>query len=207
MNVHARISKEWRRRMTMMALMLNGCGLWFCYDGFVAWPAEATRYQQLVKLTSGIVVADEKPTDENPAVVSAWEDYVEKNNLPAKLPKNRTPGDLSGQRTIGGILMAIGLGFVAWVALQHRKSVRAAGDIITVADGETIHLDTIVAMDRRKWAGKGIAYAIYEVDGKRRRLCLDDHKFIGCEAIILEAERRIAVRNGTAPASPDAATG
>ena len=205
MNVHARISKEWRRRMTMIALMLNGCGLWFLYDGFVAWPAEAARYQQLAKLTAGIVAADEKPSDENPAVVSAWEDYAGKNNLPTKLPKNRTPADLSGQRTIGGILMAIGLGFVGWVALQHRKSVRADGDVITGADGETVHLDTIVDMDRRKWASKGIAYAIYEVDGERRRLCLDDHKFIGCEAIILEAERRIAARAASPPASPDAA--
>ncbi len=70
---------------------------------------------------------------------------------------------------------------------------------------ETVHLDTIVDMDLRKWASKGIAYAIYEKDGKRRRLCLDDHKFVGCEAIILEAERRIAASNGTTPASPDTA--
>ncbi|MET0261452.1 MAG: hypothetical protein ABW223_01045, partial [Rariglobus sp.] len=58
----------------------------------------------------------------------------------------------------------------------------------------------IVEMDRHKWTNKGIAYAIYEVNGKRRRLCLDDHKFIGCEEIILEAERRIAARAGTPPA-------
>jgi hypothetical protein len=31
-------------------------------------------------------------------------------------------------------------------------------------------------------------------DGRNRRLCLDDHKFLGCVAIILEAERRIAER-------------
>jgi hypothetical protein len=76
--------------------------------------------------------------------------------------------------------------------------VRADGDIITGAGGETVHFDSIVEMDRRKWENKGIAYAIYEKDGKRRRLCLDDHKFIGCEEIILEAERRIAARATTA---------
>ena len=202
MNVHARISKEWRRRMIMMALMLNGSGLWFCYDGFIAWPAEEKRYQQLVTLTAGTLAADEKPTDKNPDVVRAWKTYAAANELPEKLPKHRSPGDLSGQRVIGGIFMAFGLTFVSWVLLQHRKSVRADGDIITGADGETVPFDSIVEMDRRKWANKGIAYAIYEKDGKRRRLCLDDHKFIGTEAIILEAERRLAARTGT-PAAPD----
>jgi hypothetical protein len=51
-----------------------------------------------------------------------------------------------------------------------------------------------VKIDRKQWQKKGIAYAIYEVDGKQKRLCLDDHKFKGCEAIILEADRRIAAR-------------
>ena len=54
------------------------------------------------------------------------------------------------------------------------------------------------AFDRRLWASKGIAHAIYEADGKRRRLVLDDHKFLGCEAIILEAEKRIAARAASA---------
>ncbi|HSI08650.1 MAG: hypothetical protein ACAH89_12505 [Rariglobus sp.] len=203
MNVHARISKEWRRRMIMMALMLNGSAYWFCYDGFIAWPSEEKRYQQLVTVTADIVVADEKPTDKNPEVVRAWNTYAAAHKLPDKLPKHRSPGDLSGQRTIGLILAAIGLSFVGWVALQHRKSVRADGDLITGADGQSVHFDSIVDMDRRKWANKGIAYAIYETNGKRRRLCLDDHKFIGCEAIILEAERRIAAR--AAASQPPAA--
>ena len=201
MNVHARISKEWRRRMTLMALMLNGSGLWFCYDGFVAWPAEAARYQQLQTVTAGTVPEGTKLDAENPAVVRAWSEYAATNDLNPKVPKNRTPGDLTGQRVTGGIMLGFGLLFVAWVALQHRKSVRADGDIITGPNGETMHLDTVVDMDRRKWAKKGIAYAIYEKDGKRRRLCLDDHKFIGCEEIILEAERRIAARTATPPPS------
>jgi hypothetical protein len=198
MKVHARISKEWRRRMTFMAIMLNGSALWFLYDGLIAWPSEQKRYEQLVTITADVVPEGTKLTDKDPAVARAWADYAAKNDLPAKLPKHRSPGDLSGQRLIGGVFLFFGLSFVGWVALQHRKSVRADGDIITGAGGETVHFDSIVEMDRRKWENKGIAYAIYEKDGKRRRLCLDDHKFIGCEEIILEAERRIAARATTA---------
>lgn len=187
--------------MTFMAIMLNGSALWFCYDGFIAWPGEVQRYHQLEAVTADIVPAGAKPTDKDPAVTRAWAAYAAAHDLNPKVPKNRTPGEISGQRIIGGILLAAGLGFIAWMALQHRRSVRADGDIITGASGETVHFDTIVEVDRRKWVNKGIAYAIYEVNGKRRRLCLDDHKFIGCEAIILEAERRIAARTPTPPAA------
>lgn len=203
MQVHARISKEWRRRMTLMALMLNGSALWFCYDGFVAWPAEAKRYAQLEIVAKDVVPEGTKLTDKDPALVRAWTAYANTRDLSTKVPKNRTPGDLAGQRITGGIMLVFGLAFLGWMALQHRKSVRADGDLVTGADGETVHLDSIVEMDRRKWTNKGIAYAIYEKDGRRHRLCLDDHKFIGCEEIILEAERRIAAR--AAAAQPPAA--
>ena len=97
--------------------------------------------------------------------------------------------------------------FAAWVAWNHTRSVRADGDIVTGASGEQVHLDSIVEMDRRKWASKGIAYAIYEKDGKRRRLTLDDHKFLGCEAIILEAEKRMAARAAAAAGAPETTAG
>ncbi len=198
MQVHARISKEWRRRMFFMALMINGSAAWFLYDGYIAWPAEAKRFEQLVPIVETLAAngqdIDPKHLDKNPEVMRAWERYAKQHDLALKLPKNRTAGDMSGQRTIGGILLLIGLSFIGWVALQHRKSVRADGDIITGPGGEKVDINTIVEMDRRKWVKKGIAYAIYEIDGRQRRLCLDDHKFIGCEEIILEAEKRIVAK-------------
>lgn len=203
MNVHAHISKEWRRRMLIMALMLNGFALWFLYDGYINWPAEAQRFEQLTPIVESMVSSgqelDLKHLDKNPEVVRAWKTYAAQHNLPDKLPKERTDSDLAGQRGIGLVLLGIGLTFVAWVALQHRKSVRAVGDLITGPNGEQVNFSAIVEMDRRKWEKKGIAYAIYEVDGRQKRLCLDDHKFIGCEAIILEAEKRIAARQPTPP--------
>ena len=206
MNIHARISKEWRQRMIFMAMMINGSALWFCYDGFVAWPAEASRFEQLKVITTEIVTADKEIDRKDPAVIRAWEAYAATKDLKPLVPKKRTPGDIAGQRYIGAVMAAIGLGFVGWVLLQHRRSVRADGDMITGPSGEQVHLDSIIEIDRRKWATKGIAYAVYEVNGRSRRLCLDDHKFLGCVAIILEAERRIAERAAAAlPAGSPAA--
>lgn len=203
MNVHARISKEWRRRMIFMFCMIFGSGLWFLSDGYIAWPKEAKRHEVFAAMADELIAAGKAVDVKDPAVVRAWERYAEENDLPTKVPKARSAGDLAGQRWPGWIFFVGSLVFAGWVAWNHKRSVRADGDMITGASGEQVHLDTIVDMDRRKWADKGIAYAIYEVNGKRRRLTLDDHKFLGCEAIILEAEKRIAAR--AAAANPPAA--
>jgi len=204
MQVHARISKEWRRRMFFMGFMIWGSSAWFAYDGYVAWPAEEQRYQTLVELTAEVVAEDEEPTDKNPEVERIWRSYATENDHKSKVPKHRSGGDLAGQRYIAGFFAIVGMIFSAWVALQHRKSVRAEGDVITGADGQTVNLDEIVDMDRSKWETKGIAYATYERDGRRRKLCLDDHKFIGAEAIILEAEKRLKAKTGTGGESDSA---
>jgi hypothetical protein len=203
MQVHARISPEWRRRMIFMGLMIWGSAAWFAYDGYVAWPAEAERYQILVRLTADIVAENEEPKAKNPEVRQAWEAYAAEHNLPATVPKNRTAGDLAGQRGIFGFFAIVGLIFTTWVLIQHRKSVRADGEIITGPNGEKVDFAHIIATDRRKWNAKGIAYAIYEENGRRRRLCLDDHKFFGAEAILLEAEKRVKARaSAPAPVEP-----
>ncbi|WED63477.1 hypothetical protein PXH66_14145 [Synoicihabitans lomoniglobus] len=200
MQIEARISKEWRRRMIFMGIMIWGSALWFASDGYLVWPAEAERYQTLVELTADQVPEGTKLTEKTPEVKRIWEAYAREHDLKTKVPKNRTAGDLAGQRGIAGFLTLIGLVFTTWFVLQHRRSVTVEGDVITGASGEKVGLDDIVEVDRRKWVDKGIAYGIYDANGKRRRLCLDDHKFIGCEAIILEAERRIKAR--TAATSP-----
>lgn len=207
MQVHAPISKEWRKRMFFMGFMIWGSALWFAYDGYIAWPAEEQRYQTLVTLTADIIEEGDKITEKNPDVKRVWETHASQNDLKPKVPKHRSDGDLSGQRGIAGVGIIIGLIFTAWFFLQHRKSVQADGEIITGSNGEKVTFDSIVDMDRRKWAQKGIAYAVYEENGKKRRLCLDDHKFIGAEAIILEAEKRIKARTeATEDDSPEAST-
>lgn len=182
--------------MVFMFLMVFGMAAWFLADGYVVWPAEAKRHGELKQLAAELIEQGDAEALEDEAVTRAWERYAEEVGYSTKVPKDRTASDLAQQRGIGGVMMTGALIFAAWVGWNHTRSVRAEGDLVTGASGEQVHLDTIVEMDRRKWANKGIAYAVYEKDGKRRRLTLDDHKFLGCEEIILEAERRIAARAG-----------
>lgn len=207
MQVHARISKEWRRRMLFMFVMLFGVSLWFLTDGYVIWPKEAERYEAYAEIRDEMLESGKAESEESEELRVAWRRYAIEAGLSEKTPKERTPEAIREQRVIGWFLLAVSLIFGGWIIWNHRLSIRAEGETVIGASGQRVDLDSIIATDRKKWKKKGIAYAIYEVDGKRKRLCLDDHKFAGAEEILLEAERRIKERAGDSePESEEQAT-
>lgn len=194
MNVYARISKEWRRRMLFMFFMIFGFGAWFLADGYIYWPKEDARYDDFSKIADEMIESGDAEDEESAEVRIAWKRYAEEVGYIEKIPKERTDSAIREQRIIGWSMITISLIFGIWIAWNHTRSVKAEGDMVIGASGEKVNLNDIIEVDRKKWKKKGIAYGIYEVDGKRKRLTLDDHKFAGCEAIILEAERRIKER-------------
>ena len=194
MEVVAGISKEWRRRMLFMLFMIFGIAAWFLYDGFILWPDEAERHAEYTEILDGLIEAGDAVDEESTSVRLAWERHAREQGYRRNIPKERTDGAIREQRVIGWTLMVGALFYAAWIAWNHTRKVTAQGEIVIGASGERVELDSITAIDRKKWKNKGIAYAIYEDGGKRRRLCLDEHKFKGCEAIIIEADKRIKAR-------------
>ncbi len=182
--------------MLFLFLMVFGVGVWFLTDGYIYWPKEAERYEAYAEIRDELIESGEAEDEESSKVLMAWKSYAEEAGYPPKAPKERTDSAITEQRVIGWTLTLGALAFAAWIAWNHRLSVRADGDMIIGASGQRVHLDSIIATDRKKWKKKGIAYAIYEEDGQRKRLCLDDHKFAGCEEILVEAEKRIESRKG-----------
>jgi len=180
--------------MLILFLMIFGMGGWFLADGYWVWPKEAERYEAFARIRDELIAADKADDGESPEVLLAWKRYAEEVGYPVDPPKERTDSAIAEQRVIGGVLTSLAVLFGIWILWNHRLSVRAEGDLITGASGQQVRLDSIIATDRKKWKKKGIAYAIYEENGKRKRLTLDDHKFAGCEEILLEAERRIEAR-------------
>jgi hypothetical protein len=200
MEVNARISKEWRKRMLFMFFMIFGIAAWFLSDGYYFWPKENQRYEEYTAIKNALIEAGKAEADdeeESPALQIAWQRHAREQGYKSQVPKERTDAAIREQRAIGWVMMAGSLAFLGWIAWNHTRSVRAEGETIIGASGERVQLGSIVATDRKKWENKGIAYAIYEANGKARRLCLDDHKFAGCEAILLEAEKRIQAREET----------
>lgn len=194
MEVVARISTEWRRRMFFMFFMIFGIAAWFLYDGYILWPDEAQRHVEYLKIKDTLIEAGGAVDEESTSVRLAWERHAREMDYGRNIPKERTGGDIKEQRVIGWAMMIVALLHGVWIAWNHTRQVRAEGDIVIGASGQRIELDSIIAIDRKKWKDKGIAYGIYKVGGKQRRLCLDEHKFKGCEAIILEADKRIKAR-------------
>ena len=195
MDVVARVSKEWRRRMLFMFFLIFGIAAWFFYDGYILWPDEAQRHLEYLEITDTLIEAGVAVDGESTSVRLAWERHAREMNYMRNIPKERTDGDIKEQRVIGWAMMVVALLHGVWIAWNHTRQVNAEGDIVISASGERVEIDSITAIDRKKWKNKSIAYGIYEEGGKPRRLCLDEHKFRGCEAIIAEADRRIKERS------------
>ena len=177
-----------------MFFMIFGIAAWFLTDGYIFWPKEAERHAEFERIAEKLIESGEAEDRESTKVRLAWQRYADEKDYRQDIPEERTEAAIREQRVIGWTLMVIAAGFGVWIAWNHRLSVRAEGDTVIGASGQRVELDAIREIDRRKWKKKGIAYAIHETDGKRKRLTLDAHKFKGCEAIIEEAERRIRER-------------
>ena len=194
MEVVAHISTQWRRRMLFMFFMIFGIAAWFLYDGYILWPDEAQRHEEYLKIIDTLIEAGEATDEASTSVRLAWERHAREMDYRRNIPKERTGRDIKEQRVIGWSMMIFALLHGVWIAWNHTRQVRADGDIVIGASGQRVELDSITAIDRKKWKDKSIAYGIYEEGGKQRRLCLDEHKFKGCEAIIIEADKRIKAR-------------
>ena len=204
MDFVARISKEWRRRMLFLFLMISGIAGWFLYDGYIMWPNEQQRYVEYTEIKEGLIEAGDAVDEESSSVKLAWQRHAKEAGYVNKTPKERTDSSIREQLVIGWVMMSGSLLFGAWIAWNHTRCVKGEGEIVIGVSGERVELDSIVAFDLKKWKNKGIAYAIYEAEGKTRRLTLDDHKFKGCEVVMIEAKKRIKARAGSVDEEPTA---
>ena len=194
MEVVARISKEWRRRMLFMFFMIFGIAAWFLYDGYILWPEEAQRHVEYLEIKDTLIEAGDAVDEESTSVRLAWERHAREMDYRRNIPKERMDDDIREQRVSGWVMIIGALLYGVWIAWNQTRQVSAEGDIVIGASGKRVDINSITAIDRKKWKDKGIAYGIYEEGGKQRRLCLDEHKFRGCEAIIIEADQRIKTR-------------
>ena len=194
MEVVAHISTKWRQRMLFVCFLIFGIAAWFFYDGYILWPNEARRHVEYLEIKDTLIEAGDAVDKKSTSVRLAWERHARKMDYRRKIPKERTDGDIKEQRVIAWAMMIVALLHGGWIAWNHTRQVSAEGDIVIGASGELVDINSITAIDRRKWKEKSIAYGIYKEGGKPRRLCLDEHKFKGCEAIIIEADKRIKAR-------------
>lgn len=201
MEVTARLTKEWKKRMLLLvAFCLAGSG-WFFYDGFIGYPKIAERYAEFDKLAQGLIEKGEAQSPDDESVRLAWADRARELGWKVEKPKNKTESDYLEQKYYGSALAMVALGLLVWFIVSSSQTILFDGKTITTANGRQVDIDSVVELDKKKWDKKGIAYAVYEENGERRKMTLDDYKFGGAVAIVEEIERRLADKN-TPTATP-----
>lgn len=180
MTIVTTISREWRNRMLMQTAFLVGFGLWFFHDGGVTYPKHNDRVAEY----RAAVARGEK---------TKWSDFALKRGWPGQEhPAAYSPAELKTQFVLGALCVALGGATVVWLILGFRQQMSSDGQTLCGVRGERVPLEAFVSVDKRKWERKSIAYASYEQDGQRRRLTIDDYKFVGAEDILKQIEEQIA---------------
>ena len=181
MTTEATISSTWRNRQLMMTVFLIGFGLWFLYDGAIGYPSKNEQFAKYEEMS-------------NEGREAEWEAYSRKRGWPAKPPKYRyDPSQIWTQYILSGISIALGASAFTWLLICRSRKVRMDDDAIYGDTGKKVLFDAIQGVNKKKWDSKGIAYALYEEDGKMRRLTIDDYKYAGAEEILREVESRLGI--------------
>jgi hypothetical protein len=139
----------YRWKHLIMAVLMIAGGMWFAYDGWVKWPAENRRAEQVQR---------EKEIAEE----AHQTDKVE--SLAAELSKlkKHTEMDLLIQKMLACALPAFGIFWGAWTLRETRGQYRMAGDTIEFPGHPPITFENIRRIDKRRWDRKGVAFLHYE---------------------------------------------
>jgi hypothetical protein len=190
--IEARASNEYRLKRLAIVVMLVGCGGWFAYDGFIKWPNENAKIEQLKKEVE---------------VAGKASDDAKVTRLTTELHKlqQHTESDIRLQKILAGCLPPLGLLVLAWSLYQCRGAYRLRDNVLTVPGHPPIPLDAIRSIDKTDWDRKGIALIDYELaNGTNGQAKLDD--FIYYRPPTDEIFKRIEEYTGTGEAaSPEAA--
>lgn len=150
-----------RGKKTVISLVLIiYCGGFFLYDGFIGWPARNQKLDQL-----------DKQRD-------VTRDSAEKVRLTSEMEKigaHKSSLDILLQKVIGFIALPAGVWYLINTFRKSRGEIRMSGSTVYVPGHPPIPLESITAVDNRRWQKKGIAVVEYSLPGKETsKFTLDD---------------------------------
>jgi hypothetical protein len=167
MSIKASISSGYRWRPGLFAVIALLLGLWFCYDGYVAWPRQKAIFEAYEQFT------DEGRLSEWPAHAAARGWPTDQDNP----GQEHSELDLVVQRVLGFILLSVGVLYLIGWGRTLGRWIALADDQLTTSWGVRVPLDQVTSLDLNRWQSKGIAVVRYETNGKSGRLVLDDWKY------------------------------
>jgi hypothetical protein len=179
----AKLSHAYARRLVMVALLLLGWGLASVYDGVVRYPEQNRRRAKFDTF--------EKRRGADTGWKTKWKDYARSQGWEVEPPKHHSGLDTKMQFVMAALCVPVGLGSL-FLFLRNRRlqfSADAAG--LHGFGAGVIPYAAVTGADKRLWDDKGIAVLRVELNGRRRKVPLDDWKFAGMEGLLAEVEARL----------------
>ncbi|MEM1158518.1 MAG: hypothetical protein AAF649_01630 [Verrucomicrobiota bacterium] len=191
MEIHATLTKEWKRRWLILTGFIFAGALWFYYDGFIGYPKMAERYEKYEQLTEELISSGKAVDKRDQIVIESWREYATEQGWERDIPKNKDEKDFSNQKKYGSVLVVASLVLLGWYYKSTRLSVHFDGTTITGTDGNQVKAVDVTSIDKRKWENKGIVYAHYSKDDHAQKMTLDAYKFDGVEKIVDLLDKRL----------------
>lgn len=156
----AKAGRYYRNARYLMTLGLLIMGGFFLYDGYVRYPANNKKIEDV-----SAAIDQEKQGS------AKW---VELDQLRQKLGTPKTGTDLALQKVLGYALPVAALAYLLYFLNKSRGEIRLENDRLTVPGHPTVALSDIQSVDSSLWKKKGIAYVNYTAGGQSGKITLDD---------------------------------
>lgn len=160
--VRATISSAYRWRLGLIGLVCLVVGMWFCYDGSVAYPRQqkiGREFQQF---------KDEGKLEQ-------WPDHARQQGWSIEDPgPPKKDSEIYLQLGLAAAIGPFGLLYMWWYVRSFWMWIEGDDEGLTTHTGQRARFDQIESLDKRRWKTKGIAVVRYKGDGGAGRLKLDD---------------------------------
>jgi len=145
-------------------------------DGLITYPAQRERALAYQKFEAENPELGQKELSDQWKVIAAekgWDPGIAgKEITPYGEPKKEY--QFNQQFIMGGFTGLIGLIFVSKFLLNRGCWIEADENGLRTSEKREMTFDQVTALDKKKWANKGIAKVLYEADGSKNKIVLDD---------------------------------
>ena len=184
MPIIAKMSFRYLWRLAVIALICLFMSLYCLYDGAVVYPKDAERAKAYRELK-------EQTQDNKDEFYRRWDEIVLERGWPQRKPKDSE--DITVQFWMAACIAPPGLLYLFLFLRSRPRWIELNENGLRASWGPKLGFEQIVGLDKRKWKSKGIAKLLYEQDGQKRCLTLDDWKYDtpATKQILREVEARI----------------
>lgn len=176
MKLRTEINPRFLLRMGLVGLFCVGMTALCIKDGLYSYPAQRERalaYLEFQEANPEVGEKDLYDMWKEQAAEKGWEPGIAgKQQTPYGPPKEEYT--FAQQLYMGGFTGFLGLIFLGRVLLNRGCWIEADEQGLTTSENREVQYDQITALDKKKWQNKGIAKVLYEQDGQKDKIVLDD---------------------------------